>query len=410
MNLEWSSEDRAFENEVRTFFEEELTPALRRAGWLRTSVYPDHDASMKWQVILHEKGWAAPSWPVEHGGCDWSVTQHYIFARERAVAGAPSLSPMGISMVAHAIIAFGTDAQKAYFLPKILTGEHFWCQGYSEPGAGSDLAALQMSAVADGDEFILNGSKIWTTHATEANWIFCLVRTSKEQKKQEGITFLLVPMDLPGIDVRPIVMTSGEEVQNQVFFENVRTSKEHVLGEVGKGWTVAKHLLEFERGGTAYAPELQIRAAALADAATRTPGDADASLMNDPEFAAKLAALRIRIDALEMLEFRIMSALSGGESAGVSASMLKILGTELSQSLTTLAYEAAGARGLAFQPHAGAPGGQLPGFTPPSDGYVSGDPWQALSAIVYFNDRAGSIYAGTNEIQRNILAKAQLGL
>lgn len=410
MNLEWNSEDKKFQAEVREFFASKLTPEIRRAGRLRTSVYPDHEASMQWQAILNEKGWAAPSWPLEYGGCDWSITQHYIFAKERVAAGAPSLSPMGISMVAHAIIKFGTTEQKEYFLPKILSGEHFWCQGYSEPGAGSDLASLQMTAALDGDDYILNGSKIWTTHATEANWIFCLVRTSKEEKKQNGITFLLVPMEAAGIDIRPLIMSSGEEVQNQIFFENVRTPRRHILGEEGKGWDVAKYLLEFERGGSAYAPDLLVRAEGLLDASKTTPIDDDKMLIEDSAFYAKLSGLFIRIEALEMLEFRIMSTLSHGESAGVSASMMKILGTELSQQLTTLTFEATGIRGLPYQPHACAPGGPTPAFKPPVDGYVSGEAWEAAAPLIYFNDRAGSIYAGSNEIQRNILAKAQLGL
>ncbi|MFD6455223.1 acyl-CoA dehydrogenase family protein, partial [Nocardia sp. NPDC060220] len=188
MDYQWSAADLSFQDEVRTFLDEKLTPDLRRAGHLATSVYPDHEASMKWQHILHDRGWAAPAWPVEYGGCDWSLTQHYIFGRELMQAGAPALSPMGIRMVAPAIVAFGTTEQKAYYLPRILTGEVFFCQGYSEPESGSDLASLTMAAVDDGEDFVCTGSKIWTTHATEANWIFCLVRTSREGKKQEGIT------------------------------------------------------------------------------------------------------------------------------------------------------------------------------------------------------------------------------
>ncbi|MEC9324916.1 MAG: acyl-CoA dehydrogenase family protein, partial [Actinomycetota bacterium] len=260
MDLEWSAADLAFRDEVRTFLAEKLTPELRRAGQLMTSVYADHDASMEWQRILHERGWAAPAWPVAHGGCDWSLTQHYIFSRESQLAGAPSLSPMGIRMVAHAIIKFGTDEQKDFFLPRILTGEVFFCQGYSEPEAGSDLAALSMAARDDGDHLVCTGSKIWTTHAREANWMFALVRTSRSDKKQRGITFVLVDMSTPGIEIRPLVMTSGEEVQNQVFFDDVRVPKANVIGDVDDGWTVAKYLLEFERGGGATAPALQVMA------------------------------------------------------------------------------------------------------------------------------------------------------
>ena len=198
MDLQWSATDLAFRDAVRAFLQEKLTPELRRAGRLMTSVYADHDASMEWQRILHEQGWAAPAWPVAYGGCDWSLTQHYIFSRESTLAGAPSLSPMGIRMVAHAIIKFGTDEQKQYFLPRILTGEVFFCQGYSEPEAGSDLAALSMAARDDGDHLVCTGSKIWTTHAREANWMFALVRTTRTDKKQRGITFLLCELASPG--------------------------------------------------------------------------------------------------------------------------------------------------------------------------------------------------------------------
>lgn len=400
MDINWTQAELAFRDEVRAFLAEKLTPGIRRAGTLATSVYPDHEASMAWQHILHVRGWAAPHWPVEHGGCDWTVAQHYIFNRERIAAGAPSLSPMGIHMVAHVIIRFGTPEQKAYFLPRILTGEVFFCQGYSEPGAGSDLASLQMRAEPDGDDFVLNGSKIWTTHATEANWIFCLVRTAKLGRPQQGITFLLVPMDLPGIEVRPILMTSGEHVQNQIFFDNVRAPRANVLGDVDAGWSVAKYLLEFERGGS-YAPALQVRVGEIEAAAGER--------FDDPVFAARLAELRIRIDVLEMMELRLLSA-SEGASVGALASMMKILGTELAQDVAALHLEAAGAEGLAYQPHVVMPGGAIPAHAAPADGYATGATWQALAPLRYLNERAGSIYAGSNEIQRNILAKAVLGL
>lgn len=410
MDLVTSAADVAFRDEVRAFLDARLTPELRRAGRLMTSVYSDHDASMRWQAILHERGWAAPAWPVEYGGCDWTLTQHYVFSRESTLAGAPSLSPMGIRMVAHAIIAFGTQAQKDYFLPRILTGEVFFCQGYSEPEAGSDLAALSMAAVADGDHLVCTGSKIWTTHAREANWMFALVRTSRTGKKQQGITFVLIDMTSPGIQIRPLVMTSGEEVQNQVFFDDVRVPTANVVGRVDDGWTVAKYLLEFERGGGAAAPALQVMAEDVAAAAATQPGPAGGRLLDDPAFARKLADARIRTDVLEILEYRVLATLADGGHPGTDSSMLKILGTELSQVLTELAMEAAGPRGRAYQPHATCPGGPVADFAPPADHYVSGQPWQAVAPLRYFNDRAGSIYAGSNEIQRNILAKAALGL
>lgn len=412
MDLQWSATDLSFRDEVRSFLAEKLTPDLRRAGRLMTSVYADHEASMEWQRILHERGWAAPAWPVEHGGCDWSLTQHYIFSRETTLAGAPSLSPMGIRMVAHAIIAFGTPEQKEYFLPRILTGEVFFCQGYSEPEAGSDLAALSMAAVVDDSagELVCTGSKIWTTHAREANWMFALVRTSRTAKKQQGITFVLIDMASPGIEIRPLVMTSGEEVQNQVFFDEVRVPTSNVIGSIDDGWTVAKYLLEFERGGGAVAPALQVMAEEVATAAAEQPGTSEGRLIDDPGFARRLAEARIRTEVMELLEYRVLAAVAEGRNPGPASSMLKVLGTELSQQLTELAMEAAGPRGRAYQPHATAPGGPVAEFEPPPDGYVSGEAWQAVAPLRYFNDRAGSIYAGSNEIQRNILAKAALGL
>jgi alkylation response protein AidB-like acyl-CoA dehydrogenase len=410
MDLAWSPTDIAFRDEVRAFLQDKLTPELQRAGRLMTSVYSDHEASLQWQRILHERGWAAPAWPVEYGGCDWSLTQHYVFSRESTLAGAPPLSPMGIRMVAHAIIAYGTQEQKDYFLPRILTGEVFFCQGYSEPEAGSDLASLSMAAVDDGDALVCTGSKIWTTHAREANWMFGLVRTSRTAKKQQGITFVLIDMRSPGIEIRPLVMTSGEEIQNQVFFDEVRVPKTNVVGQIDDGWTVAKYLLEFERGGGANAPALQVMAGKVAAAAATQPGPGGGRLLDDPGFARKLADARIRTDVLEILEYRVLAALAGGGHPGPASSMLKVLSTELSQSLTELAMEAAGPRGRAYQPHATCPGGPVSEFEPPPDGYVSGEPWQAVAPLRYFNDRAGSIYAGSNEIQRNILAKAALGL
>ncbi|GAA2557638.1 acyl-CoA dehydrogenase family protein [Mycolicibacterium diernhoferi] len=410
MDLSWSDADIAFRDEVRRFLAEKMTPEIERAGRLMTSVYSDHEASLAWQAILHERGWAAPAWPVEYGGCDWSLTQHYIFSRESQLAGAPSLSPMGIRMVAHAIVKFGTEEQKDFFLPRILTGEVFFCQGYSEPEAGSDLAALTMAAVQDGDDLVCTGSKIWTTHATEANWMFALVRTSRTGKKQQGITFVLLDMATPGIEIRPLVMTSGEEVQSQVFFDEVRVPKANVIGNIDEGWTVAKYLLEFERGGGATAPALQVMAENIAEVATEQPGPSGGKLIDDPAFARKLADARIRTEVLEILEYRVLAALAGGGHPGAASSMLKVISTELSQTLTELSMEAAGPRGRAYQPHAACPGGPIADFTPPADDYLSGEPWQAVAPLRYFNDRAGSIYAGSNEIQRNILAKAELGL
>jgi alkylation response protein AidB-like acyl-CoA dehydrogenase len=397
MNIQWSQQELAFRDEVRRFFAANLTDELRAAGRLMTSVYSDHEASLEWQRILVKQGWAAPAWPVEYGGCDWTVAQHYLFACEYARSGAPLLSPMGLKMCAPALIAFGTAEQKSYYLPRMLSGEHFWCQGYSEPGSGSDLASLQMTAVEDGDSFVCNGTKIWTTHAQQANWIFCLVRTARETRPQHGITFVLIDLTSPGVAIQPIVSLTGEAIQNQVFFTNVRVPKANVVGQVGAGWTVAKHVLEFERGGTAYAPRLQAELQELR-----------ASAIPDPLFGAKLVATSIRVDALEIYELRVMSKLGKGEPPGPAASVMKILGTELQQQISELALEAAGHYGRAYQPQAARPGGAV--SLPHSNERAVGARSAVLAPLRYLNERAGSIYAGSNEIQRNIIAKTALGL
>ena len=400
MDIAWSAAELKFRDEVRDFFATQLSDELRAAGRWMTSVYADHKLSLLWQKRLAQQGWAAPAWPVEYGGCGWSVAQHYIFARERAQAGAPPLSPMGISMCAPALIGHGSKAQKDYFLPRTLSGEIFWCQGYSEPNSGSDLASLKMSARREGDNFICNGQKIWTTHADVANWIFCLVRSSTEDRPQKGISFLLIDMRSPGIEVRPIISLTGEHIQNEIFFTDVRVPVANVVGEIGGGWLVAKYLLEFERGGTAYAPELQVMLEQLRAACP--PG-----MLDDPAFSAKLADAAIRISALEMFELRAMSALSAGGAPGIAASVMKITGTELRQLMTELSLEAAGKWGRGYRPEAGVPGGPV---SYPHAARNAGPRAAQVAPLRYFNERAGSIYAGSNEIQRNILVKAALGI
>jgi len=411
MDLSLSTRDAAFRDEVRRFLDEKLTPDLRATGELMTSVYADYETTMKWHRALYEKGWVAPAWPVEYGGCDWTVMQHYIFASELTSAGAPSLSPMGLGMCGPVLIGYGTPEQKAHYLPRMLDGTDFWCQGYSEPGSGSDLASLQMSAVDMGDHFLCNGQKIWTTHANYANRIFNLVRTSKEDIPQRGITFLLIDMDTPGIKVEPLIMLSGEHIQNQIFFTDVKVPKENVVGKVGEGWTVAKYLMQFERGGHAYAPGLTTRLNRIrAIARTEMQGNGK-RLIDDQEFANKLSAAAVEISALEFTEHRIMSALSHGDAPGAESSLLKTRGTELSQHLTELAIEAVAAYAMPYQPHATCPGGPVPNAQKPGSNETPVGPkysWPVMSK--YLNDRAGSIYAGTNEIQRNIMAKAVLGL
>ncbi|MGL4542350.1 MAG: acyl-CoA dehydrogenase family protein, partial [Polymorphobacter sp.] len=246
MDLNWSPADLAFRDEVRSFLDAELTPELRATAAKMTSVYAKPEVSLEWQHRLHRRGWLVPSWPVEHGGTGWSVVQRYIFTRELAAAGAPPLSPMGLGMIGPVLLHYGTPEQKATLLPRMFSGEDFWCQGYSEPESGSDLASLRMKAVREGDEFVCTGTKIWTTHAHYANRMFCLVRTADIGKPQLGITFLLIDMDAPGVSVRPIVSLSGEHVQNQVMFDGVRVPVGNVIGAIDDGWTVAKYLMEFE--------------------------------------------------------------------------------------------------------------------------------------------------------------------
>lgn len=401
MNLDWSEDHLAFRDEVRAFFSQHLTEDLRRAGHLMTSVYADHQASMKWQSILHSKGWVAPAWPVRYGGCGWSVLQRYIFSRERIAAGAPPISPMGVQMCGPAIIGHGTEEQKEYFLPRMLSGEHFWCQGYSEPEAGSDLASLQMEAIDDGSELICTGTKIWTTHADVANWIFCLVRTAKMDRPQKGITFILIDMTTPGISVRPIVAPSGEHIQNQVYFDQVRVPKGNIIGQINEGWTVAKYLLDFERGGVAYAPELLERIEQIEKHTLSHPA------LMAPDFSHRLAAIKAKVKVLEVFEFRVMSGADDARLTAAGPSAMKIMGTEISQVLTELAQEAAGAFGTMYQPSATCPGGAV---SIPHGKELFGTEFAAISGPRYLNDRAGTIYAGSNEIQRGIIAKAALSL
>ena len=411
MHLNLSREDEAFRDEVRSFLDEALTPELRRTAKRMTSVYADYETTIAWHTALYRKGWVAPQWPVEYGGCDWSVVQHYIFSTEFARAGTPPLSPMGVGMCGPVLIGHGTDEQKSYYLPRILSATDFWCQGYSEPQSGSDLASLQMSAVSEGDDYILNGSKIWTTHAQYANRMFCLVRTSREDIPQRGITFLLLDMDTDGVEVEPLTMLSGEHVQNQIFFTDVRVPKKNIVGKENDGWTVAKYLLEFERGGHAYAPGLHQRLNRIRSIASTEPEGGGAPLAEDKAFTAKMDEAWVEITALEYTEHRIMSAMSQGGSPGATSSMLKTRGTEVSQRLTEIALEAVAYYAVPFQPQATSPGGGIigyPAIQPPAEPV---GPEHALTvAPKYLNDRAGSIYAGSNEIQRNIMAKAVLGL
>lgn len=368
----------AFRSEVRAFLDTALTPELRRAARRATSVFQHPSVSLAWQQLLHARGWATPDWPVEYGGTGWDDIQRYIFAEEAARAYAPSLAPMGLKMVAPVIMHYGTPEQKAQLLPRILSGEDYWCQGYSEPGAGSDLASLKLRAIREGDHYVLNGSKIWTTHAHFATRMFCLVRTGTEGRPQSGITFLLLEMSTPGITVAPIQTLAGDHEFNQVFFDDVQVPVSGRLGEENDGWTVAKHLLTFERGGR-YAPGLKSHLAAVHEAAEAT------GWLGHEANRERLAREEIAVEGLRAME---LAALSGrGPAVSVRPSMMKVMGTEASQRIDAIALDiAAGWKG----PLEAAPDAI------------------AVAMPRYLNNRASSIYAGSNEIQRDLIARGVL--
>ena len=393
MDLELTAADLAFRDEVRAFIDAHLTPELRRAGERLTSVFCEPRYSLPWQRILHARGWAAPSWPKEYGGPGWNEVQRAIFAAECAGASTPSLSPMGLKMVGPVIMGYGTPEQKAHYLPRILSGEDYWCQGYSEPGSGSDLASLQLRAVSDGDHYVLDGSKIWTTHAQFANRKFCLVRTSSEGKPQQGITFLLLEMNTPGISVKPIITLAGEHEVNQVFFDGVRVPKSGRVGEENQGWTVAKYLLEFERGGGS--------APGLMAGLERAQRVAEASDGDDAGHRRRLAEAAIAVTAIDMSERRVLSELAGGKNPGPASSMLKINGAEAMQRIDEISVAALGLYAAVDQPEAREVGSNLEPIGPEA----------GLTAVPrYLNNRAASIYGGSNEIQRDIIARLVLGL
>jgi len=399
MELKMSAADAAFRDEVRDYLDSHLTDDLREAGRLTTSAFTDRDYNIKWHRILYEKGWVAPHWPKEYGGTGWTEMQKYIWSSECARAQVPHLSPMGLRMCGPVIMKYGTPEQKDFYLPRILSGEDYWCQGYSEPGSGSDLASLQCRAEREGDEYVINGTKIWTTHAHFANRMFCLVRTDATGKPQQGITFLLIDMDTPGIKIDPIITMAGDHEVNQVFFDDVRVPVKNRVGEENDGWTVAKYLLEFERGG-AYAAGLEVGLQQVEHIASQETEDGE-KLIDDPAFRSRLDEASIRVKALEMTEHRIMSAMSAGQNPGPASSMLKTGGTELKQTIDTLAVEAIGYYMAPFEYKARVPGSNV---APVGPDY-------ALTPVAsYLNNRAASIYGGSNEVQRNIMAKLVLGL
>ncbi|WP_374299752.1 acyl-CoA dehydrogenase family protein [Ferrovibrio sp.] len=401
MDLNFTADELAFRDEVRRFIEQNFDSEMRAAMARTRTGYIAKHLHIRWQKALNEKGWLAPNWPVEYGGPGWTPTQRYIYEQEMSSAGAPIVVPFGPRMLAPVIMKFGTEAQKKKYLPDILASNTWWCQGYSEPGAGSDLASLQMKAEDKGDHFLCNGSKIWTSEAQHADMIFCLVRTAQTKKPQEGISFLLIDMKSPGVTVSPIVTideaSEGMQEVNQVFFDDVKVPKENLVGELNQGWTCAKYLLEFERGN-AYSGHLKRHLAHLRKMAKAEQAHG-APLAQDPDFAAKLAQAEMDIMAMEMLELRVLGGTKSGQNLGAASSMLKTRGTELQQLVTELSAEAVGYYASPFTP-------LIEGSNEPTIGpdYADG------AAPRYLNMRKVTIYAGSNEIQRNIMSKLILGL
>ena len=400
MDFTFSAEDEAFRAEVQAFLQAKLTDGMRRAAARTTTVFADKDLAMQWQAILVEQGWAVPSWPVEHGGTGWGPTQKYIFGEELARAGAPGLIPLGLRMLAPVLFKYGTERQKAHYLPKMLSGEHYWCQGYSEPGAGSDLSSLKTAAVQDGDDYLVNGTKIWTTHAQFADHIFCLVRTDSSGRPQHGITFLLIPMSAPGVRVAPIITLAADHEVNQVFFDDVRVPQANRVGPEHEGWNVAKYLLEFERGGGGAAARLRVSINHL-KAIAEAEKDGAAPLWASSSFRARINALDIRIEALQFDEHLTLARMSRGESPGPGSSLAKNSTVEIDQAINELKLEAVG--------HYAMPHANLISMNGRNEPWVGPDHAETVTPR-YLNSRAASIFGGAREVQKNIIAKVVLGL
>ena len=397
MNLDFSAEDLAFRDEVRSFLADSYPASLR--GKQDEGDELSKEDFLSWHKVLAKKGWAAPAWPVEYGGTGWSSTQRYIWSEETARADCIRLMPFGLAMVGPVIYTFGTPEQKAQFLPRILSGEDWWCQGYSEPGAGSDLASLRTKAVVDGDDYVVNGQKTWTTMAQHADWGFFLVRTDPDAKMQEGISFLLIDMKSPGITVRPIITLGGEHEVNEVWLDNVRVPIANRVYEENKGWTCAKFLLAHERVGIAGVASSK-RGVEKLKAVAATEMEGERSLLANPFFRRKVAELEIDLAALEYTELRTLAGMAAGKNPGPESSVLKIKGSEIQQRLTELTLEMAG--------HYGAP--YYRGFGEGDNEHPIGPEWANRAAPTYFNARKTTIYGGSNEIQRNVIAKMVLGL
>lgn len=398
MDLNYSEEQQAFRAEVRDWLAETLPRELSekvRLGNRLTKQDSEH-----WHSLLNERGWLAPNWPREYGGAEWDAVQRQIFEDECCRAHAPRIVPFGLSMLAPVLMAFGSEEQRQRFLPRILNGEDWWCQGYSEPGAGSDLAALKTRAVRDGDHYVVNGQKTWTTLGQHANWIFCLVRTDPDVKKQEGISFLLIDMTSPGITVRPIVLVDGGAEVNEVFFDNVRVPAENLVGEENKGWTYAKYLLTHERTNIAGVGFSNAALETVKEVAGKVQSGGK-PLSQNPHFAARVAQVEIDLMAMATTNLRVVSAAAKGQAPGAESSMLKVKGTVIRQELTSLLRRAVGPDALPFQED------YLEGG---DNAEMMGPEHAAAAAPSYFNNRKLAIFGGSNEVQRSIITKAIMGL
>ncbi len=397
MDLNFSKEDLDFQSEVREFLDKEYPKHIKEK--MDNGDDLTRDEIVEWHKVVAKKGWMGHSWPVEHGGTGWDATKKYIYLRELAMEGCPMFIPFGLQMVAPVIWTFGSQKQKDYFLPRILNFDDWWCQGYSEPGSGSDLASLKCKAEKDGDEYVINGQKTWTTMAQYADWIFCLVRTDGSGKKQEGISFLLIDMKTPGVEVKPIITIDGTHEVNMVYFDNVEVPVTNLVGEEGFGWSIAKFLLAHERTGIAGIPSLKRELDRLRDITTQIQVG-EGSLKDDAMFMSKLDRLEIKLTAAEYTELRTLAAMSAGGHPGPESSILKILGTDLQQELSDLFVEAVGYYAHPFMTEEDLA----------SNESRIGPDFAAPVMPHYLNYRKVSIYGGSNEIQRNVIAKAVLGL
>ena len=396
MQLAFTAEEKAFRDEVRAFLRDHLPRDI--AARVDAGGHLTKEDCGRWHRILHQQGWVAPNWPKEHGGTGWTPTQRWIFEEECAAHDAPRTSPFGLAMVGPVIYTFGNEAQKQLYLPRILAAEDWWCQGYSEPGSGSDLASLKTSAVRDGDRYIVNGHKIWTTEAHWANLMFCLVRTDPKAKPQQGISFVLIDMNQPGVTVKPIVTIDEGHNINEVFLDNVVVPVENLVGEEGKGWTYAKFLLGNERVGIAAIGHSKRRLNRLKQIARRAPAGLH-PLVEDADFRRRLTDIEIELMALEVTSLRVLSDEQSGRGVGPEASLLKIRGAEITQWINELAVVALGHYAMAYEP-------PVPGSNQPPLGPENGS--GLIAEHLYL--RATTIYGGSNEIQRNVIAKAVLGL